>query len=78
MDELRRIVELYRARGGATPMTWQALVQARYLRAIPTDPDGFVYGLGPWSGDITLGEGSTLAPLPTEPPHDPGMPAAGS
>lgn len=78
MDELRRIVELYRARGGATPMTWQALVQARYLRAIPTDPDGFVYGLGPWSGEVTLGEGSTLAPLPTEPPHDPGTPAAGS
>ncbi len=78
IDELRRIAEVYRSRGGATPMTWEALVRAGYLRAIPTDPDGFVYALGPWSGDVSLGDGSTLAPLPAEPPRLVPAPAAAS
>ncbi len=78
IDELGRIVDVYRARGGATPMTWQGLVRAGYLRAIPTDPEGFVFALGPWSGDVSLGEGSTLAPLPKEPPAQGTAPAAGS
>ena len=79
LDELRRIVAVYRARGGATPMTWQGLVRAGYLRAVPTDPEGVVYALGPWSGDVSLGEGSTLAPLPAEPPRqDAASQAAGS
>jgi hypothetical protein len=77
MDELRRIVGVYRARGGPTPVTWNAMVRAGYLRTIPTDADGFVYTLGPWSGDVSLGEGSSLAPLPEEPPHV-SAPAAGS
>jgi hypothetical protein len=73
MDQLHRVVATYRQRGGATPVTWDALVRAGYLRARPADPDGFVYELGPWSGEIGLGEGSTLAPLPDEPPpqHQP-------
>jgi hypothetical protein len=78
LDELRRIVEVYRSRGGATPVTWEGLVRAGYLRAIPTDPDGFVFSLGPWSGDVALGDGSTLAPLPKEPPRRTTVPAAGS
>jgi hypothetical protein len=69
IDELRGIVTRYRERGGSTPVTWQALVRAGYLRAIPADPDGVAYALGPWSGEVGLGEGSTLAPLPTEPPQ---------
>lgn len=77
MDALRRVVERYRAAGGATPVTWEVLVRARYLRAIPTDADGFVFALGPWSGDISLGEGSTLAPLPAEPPGADADPAGG-
>jgi hypothetical protein len=77
IEELNRIVEVYRARGGATPVTWEALVRARYLRAIPTDPDGVAFSLGPWSGDVSLGEGSTLAPLPKEPPRVT-LPVAGS
>jgi hypothetical protein len=77
LDALRGIVQTYRTRGGPTPVTWEALVRSRYLRAVPTDPDGFVYALGPWSGDVSLGEGSTLAPLPKEPPRITD-PAAGS
>ena len=37
----RRSSGIYRERGGPTPVTWEALVRAGYLRAIPTDPDGF-------------------------------------
>jgi hypothetical protein len=77
MDALRRVVDRYRAAGGPTPVTWEALVRARYLRAVPTDADGFVFALGPWSGDISLGEGSTMAPLPAEPPGADAAPVGG-
>jgi len=73
MDELRQIVAAYRQRGGAPPLTWPALVRAGYLRAIPTDPDGVVFALGPWSGDVSLGEGSKLAPLPDAPTVPPAV-----
>jgi hypothetical protein len=68
------VVAIYRQRGGAVPMTWQRMVEARLLREIPRDPDGFVFALGPWSGDVSLGEGSTLAPLPDESPGQPPVP----
>ena len=73
MDELRQIVAAYRQRGGAPPLTWPALVRAGYLRAIPTDPDGVVFALGPWSGDVSLGEGAKLAPLPDAPTVPPAV-----
>ena len=76
MDQLRQIVRVYRDRGGATPVTWEALVRAGYLRAIPTDPDGTVFSLGPWSGDVSLGEGSPLAPLPDGPIAPPPVPTS--
>jgi hypothetical protein len=69
IDELRGIVTRYRERGGPTPVTWEALIRAGALRAVPADPDGFAFALAPWSGDVSLGEGSTLAPLPIEPPR---------
>ena len=53
--------------------------RARRLPArVPVDPDGFVYSLGPWSGDVGLGDESTLAPLPKEPSAGSAVPAAGS
>ena len=78
LDALRGILGRYRERGGAMPVTWEKLVRAGYLRAVPVDPDGFVYSLGPWSGDVGLGDGSTLAPLPKEPSAGSAVPAAGS
>ena len=74
MDELRQIVAAYRQRGGSPPLTWPALVRAGYLRGIPTDPDGVVFALGPWSGDVSLGEDSKLAPLPDAPAVPPPVP----
>ncbi len=78
LDELRRVVGVYRQRGGAMPMSWESLARSGVIRGIPVDPDGFVFSLGPWSGDVALGEGSTLAPLPKEPPPTAITPAAGS
>jgi hypothetical protein len=75
MDALRKIVRTYRDRGGPIPVTWEALVRAGYLRAVPTDPAGTVFSLGPWSGDVSLGEGSSLAPLPDEHAVPPPVPA---
>jgi hypothetical protein len=76
IDELRAIVSRYRQRGGPTPVTWAGLVRAGYLRAIPADPDGFVFALGPWSGDVSLAETSTLAPLPNRVVAPPPVPAS--
>jgi hypothetical protein len=78
LDSLRQVLGQYRQRGGAMPVTWESLVRGGHLRAIPVDPDGFVYSLGPYSGDVALGDGSTLAPLPKEPPPGATTPAAGS
>ena len=64
----------YRQRGGAPPVTWQALVRAGYLRAIPTDPDGVVFALEPWSGDVSLGDGLDAARrCPTHRPSPPAV-----
>ena len=41
---------------------WCGRLPARH----PADPDGSSFTLGPWSGDVSLGEGSPLAPLPDE------------
>ena len=76
IDLLRRGVAAYRARGGATPMTWQSLAAAGILRGRPLDPDGFEYVLGPWSGDVSLDERSPLQPLPAEVPPKPYVPPA--
>jgi len=76
MDALRKIAAAYRLRAGGSPVTWEALVRAGYLRAIPTDPDGFVFSLGPWSGDVGLGDGSTLSPLPDAPTVAPSVPTS--
>lgn len=74
IDALRKVLATYRERGGPMPVSWEALVRAGYLRAVPADPDGFVYGLGPWSGDVSIGEESTLKPLPDGPINAPPIP----
>jgi tetratricopeptide (TPR) repeat protein len=69
MDLLREIVRRYRERmPGARPVTWQTLIAARILRAVPQDRDGFDLTLDPVTGDIRLNAKSSLAPLPTDAP----------
>jgi hypothetical protein len=76
IDELKRVVAHFRQRGGQAPFTWARLAEAGYLRGVPIDPDGHEFKLGPWTGEVGLGDGSRLAPLPTEPPGRPPVPGS--
>jgi hypothetical protein len=66
IDALTRAVTTFRERGGQAPFTWQRLVAAGVIRGIPRDPDGTEFQLGPWTGEVTLGDTSPLRPLPDE------------
>ena len=69
MDALREIVRRYREHaGGARAITWQTLIAARILNAVPQDHDGFDFSLDPISGEVTLDHKSTMRPLPAEGP----------
>lgn len=68
IDELTRVVQTHVDRGGARPLSWEAIVRAGLLRGLPIDPTGVPYYLGAYSGTVDLGDGSPLAPLPSEPP----------
>ena len=65
MDRLREMVDAYRQQRGATPAGWEDLGRAGYLPSIPVDPSGVPYRLE--SGDVMLGPGSPMFPLPVEP-----------
>jgi tetratricopeptide (TPR) repeat protein len=47
VPQLEAVVELYRQRTGHLPASFTAMVAAGYLRALPTDPLGYPYKLGP-------------------------------
>ena len=67
---LQRVVRQFIDAGGQKPYSWEALVRARRLRAVPRDPSGTVFYLGPWSGDVDVADESSLRPLPTDPRAD--------
>ena len=67
VDTLTTVVERYRAAGGARPYSWEALVRAGYLRAVPRDPAGTPFHLGPYAGDVAVADESPLQPMPVEP-----------
>ncbi len=54
--------------------TWESLIRARVLRAIPVDPSGAPYAIDA-AGRITVASTSPLFPLTTEPPRGPGRPS---
>ncbi len=64
IDQLTAVVSAFRARTGQFPASWDALVRARLLRAIPADPSGAPFVLDPASGAVTLAASSSLHPLP--------------
>jgi len=68
VDALRPIVKRFMGEGGAQPYSWEALVRAGYLHAVPTDPAGVPLHLGPYTGDVQVSDTSPLQPLPSEPP----------
>jgi tetratricopeptide (TPR) repeat protein len=63
IDALTTRVEQARQRLGRMPQSWADVIAARILPAVPTDPTGVPYSLSD-SGVVTLGAGSSLAPLP--------------
>jgi len=65
IDQLQAVVRLFASRTGTFPASLQVLVQAGYLRWVPVDPAGTPYAVDPQTGVVSLGAGSTLAPLPT-------------
>jgi hypothetical protein len=65
IDQMRRLVETYRQRTGQEPAGWADLGRAGYIPGIPVDPTGVPYRLE--GGMVTLGDGSRLFPLPSEP-----------
>jgi hypothetical protein len=69
LDRLQALVGRYRALGGRQPYSWDALVRAGYLRALPLDPAGAPYVIDPATGEVRASADSPLQPLPVEPPH---------
>jgi hypothetical protein len=68
IDLLQRRVDIYATRIGHAAGTWEALVRAGFLTAVPRDPTRTPYQLTP-DGHVTLSQSSTIWPLPTEPPR---------
>jgi tetratricopeptide (TPR) repeat protein len=64
IDQLTVVVAAFRARTGELPTSWDGLVRARLLSAIPADPSGVPYVFDPASGAVTLDASSPLHPLP--------------
>ena len=64
IDALQRAVEVYHARVGAWPQSWQDMVRAGHLRGIPIDSTGHPFRVDPASGVVSLAPDSPLNPLP--------------
>jgi tetratricopeptide (TPR) repeat protein len=65
IDQLTTVVRDFTARIGTIPASWDALVRARVLRAVPLDSTGVPFALDPVSGSVTVAADSGLYPLPT-------------
>ena len=64
IDFVERIVQQYRDRTGVPPTSWNDMIRARLIRAVPADPTGIPFQLDPSTGKVTLDPSSSLSPLP--------------
>jgi hypothetical protein len=71
IDRLQAGLDRFAARRGAPVTSWNDVIAAGALRAVPQDPTGIPYRLTP-GGRVTISETSTLFPLPVEPQTRPG------
>ncbi len=62
LDALRGLIERFTARAGRPPSSWDDLVRAGLLRAVPVDPQEVPYVLQ--NGAPALSPASSLLPLP--------------
>jgi hypothetical protein len=67
-DRLTALVAQYAARTGRRPTDFTPLVNAGWLRKVPTDLDGVPFVIDPLTGRADLRRPSQYAPLPEEPP----------
>jgi hypothetical protein len=65
---LERLTMAYARRFEDGELTWEGMVRAGFIKAVPTDPEGHPYVLHPFWGDVTISVDSPLWPLPTETP----------
>ncbi len=66
IDALQALVDQYKKRTGEPPREWTALIDSGAIRGVPRDPTRTPYVLTS-AGQVRLGNGSPLAPLPNEP-----------
>ena len=52
IDFIERVVQQYRARTGVLPTSWNDVIRARLLRAVPADPTGTPFQLDPSTGNM--------------------------
>lgn len=64
VDRFRTVVARYRETTGALPTGWADLIRQRYLPGVPVDRTGTRFSYDPSTGEISIGPGSTLLPLP--------------
>jgi tetratricopeptide (TPR) repeat protein len=64
IDQLTAAASEFKARTGAYPASWDVLVRARMIRAVPLDASGAAFVLDPQTGSVMLAPGSPLGPLP--------------
>ncbi len=64
IDQLNELVWRYEARTGRMPQSWEELIQAGVLRAVPLDPAGVPFELDQVDESVQLAKRSPLWPLP--------------
>lgn len=64
IDRLNTELWRYKAKTGRLPQSWDELVRARVLRAVPLDPAGVPYEIDPVNEDVDVSQGSPLWPMP--------------
>jgi hypothetical protein len=64
LDRLNQIVWRYKAAAGRMPQSWDELVRAGALSAVPRDPSRVPYELNQENEDVRLSRSSPLWPLP--------------
>jgi hypothetical protein len=64
IDSLNEIVWRYKARTGRIPGSWQELIAAHAILAIPRDPAGVPFEIDPINERVRVAQRSPLHPLP--------------
>lgn len=64
IDQLHDLVARHRQVTGALPGSWHEMVRQGYLPGVPVDQTGTPFAYDSATGDITIGPGSELLPLP--------------